>query len=147
MGLDCRIGRKFLHPGPGYGGSCFPKDTLALVRTAQAAGTPVRLVESVVEVNDSRKKSMAARVVAACGGSIEGKTIAALGLTFKPNTEDMRESPSLAIVPGLKKAGPTVRAFDPVGMEGAKKLRPGGGRGADADAALQVAGAVGSQIG
>src|SRR3546814_10194769 len=86
MGLDGRIGRKFLHPGPGYGGSCFPKDTLALVRTAQAAGTPVRLVESVVEVNDSRKKSMAARVVAACGGSIEGKTHAAPGLTLQPQT-------------------------------------------------------------
>ena len=142
MGLDGRIGRKFLHPGPGYGGSCFPKDTLALVRTAQAAGTPVRLVESVVEVNDSRKKSMAARVVAACGGSIEGKTIAALGMTFKPNTDDMRESPSLDIVPGLQKAGATVRAFDPVGMEEAKKLLPGVVWCADAYEAMQDADAV-----
>lgn len=122
MGLDGRIGRKFLHPGPGYGGSCFPKDTLALVRTAQEAGTPVRIVEAVVDINTDRKKAMADRVIKACGGSVEGKTIAVLGLTFKPNTDDMRESPSLDIVPALQRAGATVQAFDPAGMEEAKKV-------------------------
>ncbi|HEY1720302.1 MAG TPA: UDP-glucose/GDP-mannose dehydrogenase family protein [Magnetospirillaceae bacterium] len=124
IGLDGRIGRKFLHPGPGYGGSCFPKDTLALVRTARDAGAPLRIIEAVVSVNDERKKSMAARVIAACGGSVQGKTIAALGLTFKPNTDDMRDSPSLDLVPALKAAGATIRAFDPEGMEEAKKLLP-----------------------
>ena len=122
MGLDGRIGRKFLHPGPGYGGSCFPKDTLALVRTAQEAGTPIRIVEAVVDINADRKKAMADRVIRACGGSVEGKTIAVLGLTFKPNTDDMRESPSLDIVPALQRAGATVQAFDPAGMEEAKKV-------------------------
>ncbi len=122
MGLDGRIGRKFLHPGPGYGGSCFPKDTLALVRTAQEAGTPIRIVEAVVDINTDRKKAMADRVIKACGGSVEGKTIAVLGLTFKPNTDDMRESPSLDIVPALQRAGATVQAFDPAGMEEAKKV-------------------------
>jgi UDPglucose 6-dehydrogenase len=101
IGLDGRIGSKFLHPGPGYGGSCFPKDTLALVRTAQEAKAPLRIIETVADINARRKKSMAARVVAACGGSIAGKTIAVLGLTFKPNTDDMRESPSLDLVPAL----------------------------------------------
>lgn len=122
MGSDGRIGSKFLHPGPGYGGSCFPKDTLALVRTAQEAGAPIRIVEAVVDINTERKKSMAKRVLTACGGSVEGKSIAVLGLTFKPNTDDMRESPSLEIVPALQAAGANVRSFDPAGMEEAKKL-------------------------
>ena len=122
MGLDGRIGRKFLHAGPGYGGSCFPKDTLALARTASEAGAPLRLVETVVEVNDRRKTRMAEKVVEALGGSVVGATVAVLGLTFKPNTDDMREAPSLAIVPALQKAGAAVRAFDPAGMAEAKKL-------------------------
>ncbi|MDZ7626894.1 MAG: UDP-glucose/GDP-mannose dehydrogenase family protein [Parvularculaceae bacterium] len=121
IGLDGRIGGKFLHAGPGYGGSCFPKDTLALVKTAQQVGAPTRIVEAVVEINDRRKKQMAERVIAACGGSVAGKTIAVLGLTFKPNTDDMRDSPSLDIVPALQAAGATVRAFDPAGMEEARK--------------------------
>ncbi|MEC7657558.1 MAG: UDP-glucose/GDP-mannose dehydrogenase family protein, partial [Pseudomonadota bacterium] len=125
MGLDGRIGRKFLHPGPGYGGSCFPKDTLALVRTAQEAGAPIRIVEAVVDINTERKKAMASRIIYACGGDVAGKTIAILGLTFKPNTDDMRESPSLDIVPALKAAGASVRAFDPEGMEEAKKVLDG----------------------
>ena len=125
IGLDGRIGAKFLHPGPGYGGSCFPKDTLALVRTAQEAGSPMRIVETVVDVNDWRKQAMASRVVEACGGTIAGKTIAVLGLTFKPNTDDMRESPSLAILPALQAGGATVRAYDPEGMEEARKLLEG----------------------
>jgi UDPglucose 6-dehydrogenase len=122
IGLDGRIGRKFLHAGPGYGGSCFPKDCLALVRTAQEAGAPVSLVETTVKVNETRKEKMAARIIRACGGTVEGKTIAVLGLTFKPNTDDMRESASLAIIPVLERAGATIRAFDPEGMEEAKKL-------------------------
>ncbi len=122
IGLDGRIGRKFLHAGPGYGGSCFPKDTVALARTAQQAGAPLRIVESVIEINDERKKNMARRVIARCGGSVEGKTIAVLGLTFKPNTDDMRDAPSLDIVPALQAAGATVRAYDPQGMEEANKL-------------------------
>ncbi|MGF1544118.1 MAG: UDP-glucose dehydrogenase family protein [Parvularculaceae bacterium] len=122
IGLDGRIVGKFLHAGPGYGGSCFPKDTLALVRTAQTAGAPTKIVEAVVEINDRRKRQMADRIVAACGGDVKGKTVAMLGLTFKPNTDDMRESPSLAIVPALQEAGAVVRAFDPAGMEEAKKL-------------------------
>jgi len=124
IGLDGRIGRKFLHAGPGYGGSCFPKDTLALVRTAQEAGAPLRIVEAVVEVNDTRKKKMADKIIAACGGSVKGKTIAILGLTFKPNTDDMRDAPSLAIVPALEASGAKVQAFDPEGMHEAKKLLP-----------------------
>ncbi len=124
MGLDRRIGGKFLHPGPGYGGSCFPKDTLALTRTGQQVGAPIRLVETVVEVNEERKQAMADRVIAACGGSVDGKTIAVLGVTFKPNTDDMRDAPSLAIVPALQRAGARVRAFDPAGMEEAAKLLP-----------------------
>jgi UDPglucose 6-dehydrogenase len=124
IGLDGRIGAKFLHPGPGYGGSCFPKDTMALVRTAQEAQSPLRIIEAVADINDKRKKSMAARVIAACGGSVGGKTIAVLGLTFKPNTDDMRESPSLDIVPALLAAGAKVKAHDPEGMDEAKKLLP-----------------------
>jgi UDPglucose 6-dehydrogenase len=126
IGLDGRIGRKFLHPGPGYGGSCFPKDTLALVRIAQDAGAPSRLVETVVAVNDARKAGMAMRVITACGGSVRGKTIAVLGLTFKPETDDMRESPSIPIVSRLVEDGALVRAFDPEGMEQARPLLPDG---------------------
>ncbi len=122
IGLDGRIGRKFLHPSPGYGGSCFPKDTLALVRTAQDAGAPVRIVETVVAVNDERKKAMAGRVKEAVGGSLKGKTVAVLGLTFKPNTDDMRDSASLDLVPGLIADGAALRVYDPEGMNEAKKL-------------------------
>jgi UDPglucose 6-dehydrogenase len=122
MGLDGRIGAKFLHAGPGYGGSCFPKDTLALVRTAQSNDAPMRIVEAVVTINDERKQKMANRVIAACGGSLVNKTIAVLGLTFKPNTDDMRDSPSLDIVPALQAAGAKVRAYDPIGMKEAALL-------------------------
>jgi UDPglucose 6-dehydrogenase len=124
IGLDGRIGRKFLHAGPGFGGSCFPKDTLALTRIAQDAGAPSRLVETVVLVNDARKATMAARIVAACGGSIRGKTVAVLGLTFKPETDDMRDAPSLPIVSRLCEDGAVIRAFDPEGMEAARPLLP-----------------------
>jgi UDPglucose 6-dehydrogenase len=122
IGLDNRIGSKFLHPGPGYGGSCFPKDTLALVRTAADAGAPIRLVEATVEVNDLRKKAMAQKVVDAMGGEVAGKTVGILGLTFKPDTDDMRDSPALDIVPALQAQGATVQAYDPEGMEEAAKL-------------------------
>lgn len=125
IGLDGRIGSKFLHAGPGYGGSCFPKDTLALVRTAQEVEAPLRIVEAVVDINDRRKKAMADRIIQACGGSVDGKTIAVLGLTFKPNTDDMRDSPSLDIVPALIKAGATVKAYDPEGMKEAAELMDG----------------------
>jgi UDPglucose 6-dehydrogenase len=124
IGLDGRIGRKFLHAGPGFGGSCFPKDCAALVRTAEEAGKRLTMVERVLEINDSRKRGMAERIAAACGGDVAGKTIAVLGLTFKPNTDDMRESPSLSILPLLMEAGATIRAFDPEGMIEAKKLLP-----------------------
>ena len=124
IGLDGRIGRKFLHAGPGFGGSCFPKDCEALVRTAEEAGSPLTMVAQVLEINNSRKSGMADRITAACGGSVAGKTIAVLGLTFKPNTDDMRESPSLSILPLLSEAGATIRAFDPEGMGEAKKLLP-----------------------
>ncbi len=125
IGLDGRIGRKFLHPGPGYGGSCFPKDTLALIHTAQKVGAPVRIVETVADINDKRKKAMAGRIIEACGGSVEGKTIGVLGLTFKPNTDDMRAAPSLEIVPALIEAGARVRVFDPEGRTQAEPLLPG----------------------
>ena len=125
IGLDNRIGSKFLHAGPGYGGSCFPKDTLALVRTATAAGSPVRLIETTVEINDARKKAMAERVALALGGDLAGKRVALLGLTFKPNTDDMRDAPSLDIAPALRAMGAEVRAFDPEGMEEAAKLLEG----------------------
>ena len=124
IGLDGRIGRKFLHPGPGFGGSCFPKDTLALVRIAQDAGAPSRLVEAVVAVNDARKAGMAMRVIAACGGSVRGRTVAVLGLTFKPETDDMRDSPALPIVSRLVEDGAVVQAFDPEGMAQARPLLP-----------------------
>jgi UDPglucose 6-dehydrogenase len=123
IGLDGRIGKKFLHAGPGYGGSCFPKDTLALVQTAQELGAPTRIVEAVVAVNERRKLDMAKKIEAAFGG-VGGKTIAVLGLTFKPNTDDMRDAPSLVIVPYLQKAGATIRAYDPEGMkESAKHMQ------------------------
>ncbi|MDX6749951.1 UDP-glucose/GDP-mannose dehydrogenase family protein [Geminicoccaceae bacterium 1502E] len=124
IGLDGRIGRKFLHAGPGYGGSCFPKDTLALLRTGEQHDTPLRIVETVVQVNESRKRRMCRKIVDACGGSVAGKTIAVLGVTFKPNTDDMRDSPSLVIVPALQGEGATVRAFDPEGMKEAARLMP-----------------------
>jgi UDPglucose 6-dehydrogenase len=124
IGMDKRIGAKFLHPGPGYGGSCFPKDTLAVLRTAEDAGVPLRLIDAAVRVNDERKRAMARRVVAACGGSVKDKVIAVLGLTFKPNTDDMRDSPSLVIVPMLQALGATVRAYDPEGMTAAGPLLP-----------------------
>jgi len=125
IGLDKRIGAKFLHAGPGYGGSCFPKDTLALVRTATDAGAPVRLIETTVAINDSRKKAMAGKVAAALGGDLKGKTVALLGLTFKPNTDDMRDAPSLDVAPALIAMGATVQAFDPEGMHEAAKLLDG----------------------
>ena len=142
IGLDGRIGRKFLHPGPGYGGSCFPKDTLALVRTAQEYGTRVRIVETVADVNEARKRDMADKIVAACGGSVKGKSIAVLGLTFKPNTDDMRDAPSLVIVPALKAAGASVRAFDPAGMAEAKDRLDGVAWCDDAYAAMEGADAL-----
>ena len=125
MGLDRRIGPKFLHPGPGFGGSCFPKDTLALASTAKDAGAPIRIVETVVEVNEARKTQMAERIIARCGGTVEGKRIAVLGVTFKPNTDDMRAAPSLKILPVLQDAGATIWAYDPEGMEAAKPMLDG----------------------
>ena len=125
IGLDKRIGSKFLHAGPGYGGSCFPKDTIALVRTAADAGAPVRLIETTVAINDARKKAMAGKVAAALDGDLAGKTVALLGLTFKPNTDDMRDAPSLDVAPALIAMGATVQAFDPEGMHEAAKLLEG----------------------
>jgi UDPglucose 6-dehydrogenase len=122
IGLDNRIGRKFLHAGPGYGGSCFPKDTLALLQTAEEYQTPLRIVEAVVGVNDARKRSMGRKVLKAMGGDARGKTIAVLGLTFKPNTDDMRDSPALALIQVLQDCGAHIRACDPEGVEQAKKL-------------------------
>jgi UDPglucose 6-dehydrogenase len=124
IGLDNRIGAKFLHAGPGFGGSCFPKDTVALIRTAQEADAPINIVETVISVNEARKQALAGRVVEACGGSVEGKIVAVLGLTFKPNTDDMREAPSLVLIPALQQAGAIVHAHDPQGMEQAKPLLP-----------------------
>jgi UDPglucose 6-dehydrogenase len=125
IGIDNRIGSKFLHAGPGFGGSCFPKDTLAFTQTARDAGSPVRLIETVVDVNTKRKRGMAERIVKALGGSVEGKRIAVLGLTFKPNTDDMREAPSLEIIPALQSGGATVVAYDPQGGRSARPLLPG----------------------
>jgi len=124
MGLDNRIGRKFLHAGPGYGGSCFPKDTTALIRIAQEHGASCRIVEAAVEVNAAQKARMVKKIREALSGSEAGKTIAVLGLTFKPETDDMRDAPSLAIIPNLIDKGATVRAHDPQGIEEAKKLLP-----------------------
>jgi len=124
MGLDGRIGKKFLHAGPGYGGSCFPKDTLALIRIAQEHGASSRIVESVVEVNASQKARMVSKIRDALGGSESDKTIAVLGLTFKPETDDMRDSPSLAILPALADKGANIKAHDPEGVEEAQKILP-----------------------
>ncbi|MEO7680383.1 MAG: UDP-glucose/GDP-mannose dehydrogenase family protein [Sphingomonas sp.] len=124
IGLDNRIGAKFLHAGPGYGGSCFPKDTLALLKTAEDFESPVRIVEAVVQVNDTRKRAMGRKVIQALGGRGMGKTVAVLGLTFKPNTDDMRDAPSLAIIQSLFDAGVVVRAHDPEGMEAAQSMMP-----------------------
>ena len=126
IGLDGRIGRKFLHAGPGFGGSCFPKDTLALMRIAEEAGAPSRLIQSVVSVNDQRKLAMVEKVIAACGGSVSGKRIALLGLAFKPETDDMREAPSLPLISGLLDSGAEVVGFDPVAMDVAKAVLPSG---------------------
>ena len=122
MGLDNRIGSKFLHAGPGYGGSCFPKDTVALIKTAQDHASPLRIVEAVAAVNDARKRAMARKVAAVLGGELRGKTVAILGLTFKPNTDDMREAPSVPLITALQDMGAKVRVYDPVGMEQAKSL-------------------------
>jgi UDPglucose 6-dehydrogenase len=122
IGLDNRIGSKFLHAGPGYGGSCFPKDALALIKTGQHYEAPLRIVETVVAVNDQRKRAMARKVSAALGGKLRGRTVAVLGLTFKPNTDDMREAPSISIIAGLQDMGAIVRAYDPAGVEQAKRV-------------------------
>jgi UDPglucose 6-dehydrogenase len=124
IGLDQRIGTKFLHPGPGYGGSCFPKDTAALLRTADEHGVSLRIVNTVSATNSARKRAMAGRIIDALGGPTRGKTVAILGLTFKPNTDDMREAPSLDIIAALSEAGVTVRAFDPIGIGTARALMP-----------------------
>ena len=142
IGLDGRIGRKFLHAGPGYGGSCFPKDTLALIRTAREHGAPVRIVETVAEVNAARKRDMARRIAEACGGSVAGQTIAILGVTFKPNTDDMRDAPSLDIIPALQRAGASVRACDPAGRNEAARLLNDVAWYTDAYAALDGADAL-----
>ena len=125
IGLDNRIGGKFLHAGPGFGGSCFPKDTLALIKTGQDFASPLRIVETVAAVNDTRKRAMARKVSAALGGNLRGKTVAVLGLTFKPNTDDLREAPSIPLITALKDMGATVRAYDPVGMTHAGNEFPG----------------------
>lgn len=122
IGLDNRIGSKFLHAGPGYGGSCFPKDTLALLKTSQDYDAPQRIVEAVVAVNDNRKRAMGRKVIHAMGGDVRGKTVGILGLTFKPNTDDMRDSPAIAVIQTLQDAGAVVRAFDPEGVEQARPL-------------------------
>ena len=142
IGLDNRIGKKFLHAGPGYGGSCFPKDTLALLKTSEDYETPVRIVEAVVSVNDNRKRAMGRKVLKALGGEGKGKTVAVLGLTFKPNTDDMRDAPSLSIVQSLTDAGVSIRAHDPEGMEAAKALMPDLHYCRDAYEAVQGADAV-----
>ncbi len=125
IGLDNRIGGKFLHAGPGYGGSCFPKDTLALVKTAEDVGSPMRIIETVIDVNDKRKHRMAQKIITACGGSVAGKRIAVLGLAYKPNTDDMRDAPSLTIIPALIAAGAAIIAHDPESMESARPLLTG----------------------
>lgn len=125
IGLDNRIGKKFLNAGPGYGGSCFPKDTSAIVKTAKDNESPLKIIEAVEQVNSERKKAMASKIVTACGGSVEGKTIAILGLSFKPNTDDMRDAPSLTIIPDLQTLGAKIRAFDPQAMEEASQLLQG----------------------
>jgi UDPglucose 6-dehydrogenase len=124
IGLDNRIGPKFLNAGPGFGGSCFPKDMLALAKIARDARAPLRLIETVIDINEKRQSAMAGKIIRACGGSLERKTIAVLGLTFKPNTDDMRSAPSLIIVPALQAAGARVVAFDPKGGKSAQELLP-----------------------
>ncbi len=142
IGLDNRIGSKFLHAGPGYGGSCFPKDTLALLKTAQDNDTPVRIVEAVVQANDLRKRAMGRKIINALGGDVRGMKVALLGLTFKPNTDDMRDAPSIAIVQTLLDAGAVVHAHDPEGMDEAAKILPGIVMAESAYAAAQDADAV-----
>jgi UDPglucose 6-dehydrogenase len=124
IGLDNRIGSKFLHAGPGYGGSCFPKDTLALIKTGQDYEAPIRIVETVASVNEIRKRAKARKVTAALGANLRGKIVAVLGLTFKPNTDDMRDAPSIPLITALHDLGAKVRAYDPIGMEQAKKMLP-----------------------
>ena len=142
IGLDNRIGAKFLHAGPGYGGSCFPKDTLALLKTAEDYNSPVRLVEAVVKVNDSRKRAMGRKAIEALGGEARGKRVALLGLTFKPNTDDMRDAPSIAIVQTLLDAGAEVVAYDPEGMEAAAAIMPEVTMAPNAYAAIEGADAI-----
>jgi UDPglucose 6-dehydrogenase len=124
IGMDNRIGSKFLHPGPGFGGSCFPKDTVAIMKTSHDYDSPLRIIETVVAVNEQRKRGMAKKVIAACGGSVRDKSLAVLGLSFKPNTDDMRDAPSIALVTALEDAGAKVRAYDPAAMEQGKPLMP-----------------------
>jgi UDPglucose 6-dehydrogenase len=142
MGLDNRIGGKFLHPGPGFGGSCLPKDTVALIKTAQDYGAQVRIVETVAAVNDQRKRTMARKVVAALGGAVRDKTVGVLGLAFKPNTDDIRDSPSIPLITALQDLGAKVRAFDPAGMEQAKPALPAVSYCASAYAAAEGADAL-----
>jgi UDPglucose 6-dehydrogenase len=142
IGLDNRIGRKFLHAGPGYGGSCFPKDTLALLKTAEDFDSPIQIVDAVVKVNEARKRKMGRKVLHELGDSPRGKTVALLGLTFKPNTDDMRDAPSLAVAQSLIDAGVAVRAYDPEGMEAAKAMLPGVTFATDAYDAARDADAV-----
>jgi UDPglucose 6-dehydrogenase len=142
IGLDNRIGRKFLNAGPGYGGSCFPKDTLALLKTADDAETPLRIVEATVAVNDSRKRAMGRKVIKAMGGDARGKTVGVLGLTFKPDTDDMRDAPSLAVIQALQDAGATVRAYDPEGIEQARPMLKDVAFATDAYAAAEGADAL-----
>jgi UDPglucose 6-dehydrogenase len=142
IGLDNRIGSKFLNAGPGYGGSCFPKDTLALVKIGQDFHSPMRLVETTVSLNEQRKRAMSRKVIAACGGDVRGKRIGVLGLTFKPNTDDMREAPSIGIIEGLLDQGAEVVAYDPHGMEMAKHLMQGISYGASAYDVAQGADAL-----
>ena len=142
IGLDNRIGAKFLHAGPGYGGSCFPKDTLALLKTAEDFGAPTRIVEAVVAVNDARKRAMGRKIITAMGGDVRGKTVGILGLTFKPNTDDMRDAPSLAIIRALLDGGANVVAHDPVGMEDARAMMPDVAYAKDAYAAASSADAI-----
>ncbi len=142
MGLDRRIAGKFLHAGPGFGGSCFPKDTAALTAIGERYGAPIKIVETVIGVNDARKQAMADKIASACGGSLDGKTVAVLGLTFKPNTDDMREAPSLVIVPALEAKGARVRVYDPHGMAEACKLMPKLETAADPYACIEGADAM-----
>jgi UDPglucose 6-dehydrogenase len=142
IGLDNRIGSKFLHAGPGFGGSCFPKDANALIKTGHDHGTPLRLVETVMAVNEQRKRAMARKVAATLGGNLRGKKIAVLGLTFKPNTDDMREAPSIALITALQDMGATVTAYDPAGMEQARPLLPDIAYATDAYSCAQGADAL-----